>query len=103
MVDANTPGLLIDPSCELLIEGFEAEYKFPKLTERAANEYADAPLKNKFANVHDALQYGILGIFSPQAIIREAGRAGRPANVHSLHEARAGRGGGNGWNFSGFG
>ncbi len=105
-VDAQTPGLVIDPEgCPLLVEGFEAEYKFPKLSEKAATDYAEAPLKNLHSNVHDALQYGVLGVFSPNAVIAEASRAGRPANVTTLHGGREARPGGKSgpdgnWNFS---
>jgi len=102
-VDANTPGLIIDPvGCPLLVEGFEAEYKFPRLSEKAATTYGDAPLKNTHANVHDALQYGVLGVFSPGSVVAEAARAGRPANVVTM---RGGRGNGRptDWNFSAWG
>ncbi len=99
-IDATTPGLIIDPEgCPMLVEGFEAEYKFPKLSEKAATTYGDAPLKNAHANVHDAAQYGVLGVFSPNAVIAEAARAGRPENVVSLRGGGA-KGSGDAWGFS---
>lgn len=103
-VDADTPGLLIDPSCDLLIEGFEAEYKFPKLSDKAAMEFGDAPVKNCPANLHDALQYGVLGVFGATGVVAEAARAGRPENVVTLHRrAERAPAGGDGWDFSPFG
>ena len=90
-IDTNTPGLIIDPKgCPLLIEGFEAEYKYPKLSEKASMDYGDAPVKNEHANLHNGLQYGVLGVFSPGSIIAEAARAGRPGNV-SVMPPRPGR------------
>lgn len=101
-VDATTPGLIIDPEgCPLLIEGFEAEYKFPKLGSHAATEYGDAPLKNTHANLHDANQYGILGVFSPGAVVAEAAQAGRPGNVVPMsRRARSTSPAGGSWDFS---
>lgn len=101
-IDATTPGLIIDPEgCPLLIEGFEAEYKYPKLSDKAATTYGEAPLKNTHANVHDGLQYGTLGVFSPGAVVAEAARAGRPENVVSMRAKRGA--GGTSWDFSAWG
>ena len=48
-------GLLIDPSCQRLINGFIGGYVYPEIG--TTGIYRDAPLKNKFSHVHDALQY----------------------------------------------
>lgn len=100
--DADTPGLIIDPSCEMLIDGFEADYKYPRLSEKAAMEFGDAPVKNRHANLHDALQYGILGVFGAAGVIAEAARAGRPENVVSLYRPGDRRSADEGWTFSPF-
>lgn len=87
MLEANKPGLVIDPEgCPLLIEGFEAEYKFAK---KPDGTYQDAPVKNQAANLQDALQYGILALRGRAGVIAESGRAGRPGNVVSIGDARA--------------
>lgn len=101
-IDAATPGLIIDAEgCPMLVEGFEAEYKFPKLHEKAAMEYGDGPLKNIHANIHDALQYGVLGVFAPNAVVAEAAAAGRPGNVTPIRPARGtARPTSQGWDFS---
>lgn len=86
-IDANTPGLIIDPDgCPLLIEGFEAEYKFPKHREGAATPFGDQAVKNDTSNVHDALQYGLLGVYGRAGVIAESAKAGRPGNVVSLRD-----------------
>lgn len=79
-IDPDRPGIIIDPEgCPLLIEGFEAEYKFPK---KPDGTHGDGPIKNLASNPHDALQYGILGLRGRAGVIAEAGRAGRPGNPH---------------------
>jgi hypothetical protein len=80
-IDAMTPAILIDPSCEKLIEGFEAEYKFPKHKPGAAKTYGDDVVKNDCSHPHDALQYGSLTLRGRAGIIHESARAGRPGNV----------------------
>lgn len=48
-------GLLIDPECTRLINGFLGGYFYPEI--RATGEHNSIPRKNKFSHVHDALQY----------------------------------------------
>jgi hypothetical protein len=81
-IEPGKPGLIIDPEgCPLLIEGFEAEYKFPR---RKDGTHEDGPAKNLASNPHDALQYGILGHRGRAGVIAEAGRAGRAGNMHDV-------------------
>jgi hypothetical protein len=81
-IEPGRPGLLIDPEgCPILIEGFEAEYKFPK---KPDGTHGDGPVKNMAANPHDALQYVILGHRGRAGIIAEAGRGGRPGDMHDV-------------------
>jgi hypothetical protein len=85
-IEPGRPGLLIDPiGCPILIEGFEAEYKFPK---RPDGTHGDGPIKNLASNPHDALQYGILGLRGRAGVVHEAGRAGRPGHVFSIAAAQ---------------
>lgn len=49
------PGVLIDPSCTRLINGFIGGYCYPEIG--TSGIYGDKPIKNKFSHVHDALQY----------------------------------------------
>jgi len=48
-------GMLIDPACTRLINGFLGGYCYPEIGN--TGEYSDHPLKNRFSHVHDALQY----------------------------------------------
>jgi len=54
------PGLLIDPRCTNLIKGFEGGYHYRRM-QVSGERYDDAPNKNRFSHVHDALQYLMLG------------------------------------------
>lgn len=71
MLNQETGGLLINPSCRLLIRGFESEYKYRRM--RAAGSlgsavYTPMPEKNDSSHVHDALQYAVLLIQRDQHI-----------------------------------
>jgi hypothetical protein len=87
-IDANTPAFIADPCCEIIIEGFEAEYKFPKYKQGAPQEFGERAVKNLHANGHDALQYGALGDRGHMGTINEAARAGRAGNIVALGSAR---------------
>jgi hypothetical protein len=57
------PGLLASPECKALRQGFNNGYVIlrRKLT-NGSGLTSDKPLKNDFSHVHDALQYGVLGV-----------------------------------------
>lgn len=48
-------GLLIDPSCSRLINGFLGGYCYSEV--KGTGEYSRKPEKNKYSHIHDALQY----------------------------------------------
>lgn len=83
-IDRDTPALIIDPSCKLLIGGFAAHYKFRRIRANDGDRFEDRPFKNQYATAHDALQYGVLGVYGRAGVIAEAAKAGRLANVVSL-------------------
>lgn len=64
MLNLYTGGLLISPTCDMLIRGFLSEYRYRRL--RAAGTmgavYTPQPEKNDVSHVHDALQYACLYI-----------------------------------------
>ena len=79
-IDGATEAFLIDPSCEVLISGFAANYKIAKSSDgRVLND--GRPAKNRYSHVHDGLQYLCLGLVGRAGVIQEAARAGRPGNV----------------------
>ena len=53
-------GMLIDPGCTRLINGFIGGYCYQEIGHTGV--YALTPYKNRFSHVHDALQYGVVMI-----------------------------------------
>lgn len=49
------PAIVIDPSCEILIKGFEGGYHYPEIG--TTGQYKPDPFKDMYADVHDAAQY----------------------------------------------
>jgi hypothetical protein len=70
MVDGK-PGMLINPECTTLLEGFMGGYKYT--TNDKSGEPRDVPDKTFESHVHDALQHGLVVYEGPQL----AGKAGR--------------------------
>lgn len=69
-------GLSVDPSCRMLIRGFNADYRYKKLPSGRSPE----PEKNPASDVHDALQYAVLGTGGYDLIARpnRSKRSGPP-------------------------
>lgn len=52
------PGILVDPSCPVLIKGFRGGYRYERLQVTGHETlYKDRPKKDKFSHPHDGLQY----------------------------------------------
>jgi hypothetical protein len=54
------PAFQVDPSCKLLIKGFDGKYRFKRIQVASDERYQDKAEKNKYSHVHDALQYGCM-------------------------------------------
>lgn len=67
MIEPGVPGLVIDPRCKMLRKGFVSHYMFEKRPDEKSQHLK--PIKNKWANPHDALQYGMLGIKGRYGVI----------------------------------
>lgn len=57
-------GILIDPSCTRLINGFLGGYCYPQ-NKSLMGEFLPNILKNKYSHIHDALQYVMVRLFAP--------------------------------------
>jgi len=55
-------GILIDPSCIRLINGFIGGYCYPEIG-RNSGIFGDKPEKNRFSHPHDSLQYVLVKLF----------------------------------------
>lgn len=85
MVDGATPGLLVSPRCKELRKGFASHYMFEK--RKLEQSQSRKPIKNFWANPHDALQYLFLGVKGRFGVIsnnRDAGMGAPPPGVVKL-------------------
>ena len=62
------PAFLCDPSCRVLIKGFESGYSYKRM-EVSGERFADKPDKGMFSHIHDALQYMLLGSGEGRALM----------------------------------
>lgn len=63
------PGILIDPSCRTLLNGFTGGYHYRKLQVTGMDRFDEKPMKNEYSHVHDALQYVALGTGEGRALM----------------------------------
>jgi len=63
-------GLMIDPSCRMLIEGFGGKYGYDRIGQ--TGEYRDTVDKNAWSHPMNALEYIVGALFVPQAGVRRA-------------------------------
>ena len=61
-------GLLIDPSCTGLINGFHGGYVYEENPRMGISAFKEDPKKNPFSHIHDALQYLVVPVFFPAMI-----------------------------------
>lgn len=80
-------GLLIDPGCTRLINGFLAGYCYPEIGNTSV--YRDKPAKNRFSHVHDALQYVVLKLMrsSDSVSMMDAARTVRQRYIENRDAA----------------
>jgi len=62
---AKYDGLLLDPSCTRLQNGFLGGYHYPEIGNTGT--FSEAPKKNKYSHVHDSLQYLLVKVLRTKA------------------------------------
>ena len=62
------PALLIDQSCNRLIQGFMGGYGYKEVQNGV---FGDKPVKNRFSHVHDALQYLLVKLVGQNRVLRK--------------------------------
>lgn len=87
-IDANTPRLLIDPSCKWTIRGFVSQYQLTKSSTEGKTD-ADEVDKNPYSHIMEAWQYLLYGYRGPGAVKKEAASLGRASNVVPLRSVTA--------------
>ena len=86
-------GLLIGPNCKMLRAGFLGQYKLAPsaVVERGRIVHKDVPVKNSYSHIHDAFQYGVIGIKGgiPEAAAK-AFQANIARGLHTTADREAG-------------
>lgn len=73
-------GLLIDPGCIRLINGFMSGYCYPEIG-TMTGIYGKEPIKNRFSHPHDALQYVLMKL-----LWSESGQRMTPQEARDLYD-----------------
>lgn len=64
------PGILIDPSCRMIVKGMRGGYRYERLKVSGSARFKDRPVKDKFSHVADALQYGCMHLRGDQQTVQ---------------------------------
>lgn len=81
-IGGNKFGMLISPSCPLIIKGFRGEYRMRRLQLVGQERYTDKPEKNLVSHGHDALQYACMSV--EDAITLSQGYINLPSHSDSF-------------------
>jgi len=73
-------GLLVDPSCTRTINGFISGYAYGQIG--TTGTYKDRPMKNRYSDVHDSIQYALVKIFRSESGRANAIKMGRQQREH---------------------
>jgi hypothetical protein len=88
------PAFLIDPSCEMLIEGFNGGYAYREMP-NLPGVFAEDAVKNKYSHCHDALQYLCVRTFlqdnNPKPSYGNYYEENEDNNIGSHFDTRTGR------------
>jgi hypothetical protein len=69
------PSILVDPDCDLVIEGFSGGYAYRELANMPGH-FIEEAIKNKYADVHDAIQYLATRMFTTGDALKGSDRFG---------------------------
>lgn len=93
-IDIGQPAIIFSSRCKMLRKGFVSHYMFEKRPDEKSQQLK--PIKNKWANPHDALQYLLLGVKGRYGVVggsgrgaRSRGRAGQAQPAADNHVMRA--------------
>jgi hypothetical protein len=87
-ISAKIPRLVVCPvRCPGLVKALNGGFKFGK---RHDGTFDPRPVKNKWANIAEAAQYGVLGVFGLTGLLNTIASGSRGSNVVALgrHEAQ---------------
>ena len=87
-IDANTPRMLIDPSCKYLLRAYVSQYQLTKHSTAGKTDSLEVE-KNEYSHIAEADQYEAYGFRGGGAVKREAAQIGRPGNVVPIRSVTA--------------
>lgn len=87
-IDANTPRLLIDPSCKFLIRAYVSQYQLTKHASLGKTDGLEIE-KNEYSHIAEADQYESYGYRGRASVKKDAAQMGRPQNVVPLRSTTA--------------
>lgn len=87
-IDANTPRLLIDPSCKYLVRAYVSQYQLTKNSSLAKTDGLQVE-KNEYSHIAEADQYEAYGYRGRATVQKDAARMGRPGNVVPMRSVTA--------------
>lgn len=76
------PGLLLDPSCRMIVAGLEGKYRFKERSEEATTD-DERVIKNKWSHPCEALQYLLLGGREGQQLLTGRMKAPKAARAQT--------------------
>ena len=85
---ARADGIVVDPRCTRLINGFIGGYVYPEKI-GVAGEFLQQPMKNTFSHIHDALQYLCSKLFSVRKRQEEEASMRQVYNLDELRKTLA--------------
>jgi hypothetical protein len=75
------PMMMVSPNCRTIIRGFNGGYMFRQISTAGDIRFDERPLKNRFADPHDGLQYAACGIGALRGYFKKTRRAQK---VHTV-------------------
>ncbi|WP_127523657.1 hypothetical protein [Mesorhizobium sp. Z1-4] len=87
-IDANTPRMLVDPSCIYTIRGYVSQYQLTKNSSASKTDGLQVE-KNEYSHIIEADQYLCYGYRGPVAVKKEAAQMGRSGNVVPIRSVTA--------------
>ncbi len=87
-IDANTPRLLIDPSCKYLIRAYVSQYQLTKHATLGKTDGLEVE-KNEYSHIAEADQYESYGYRGRSSVKKDAAQMGRAQNVVPLRSTTA--------------
>lgn len=78
------PGLIVDPSCRYLRRAMAGGYKYRLMQISGEERFHEAPEKNIYSHVAEALQYAMVGAGEARAVVGRSAKQSAPLNYSRM-------------------